>query len=181
MLPGKQRVILPFSLLSVIILLRSIVWCPRLADSVTPADICPKHNFSTGEYTPCYYCHNAESDTETGFTVINDSGFCLSCHDGTTMDAFAYTTLGSVAERLSGRIAIGHMKGIDHPFSVSYTEAKNLSPTLKLRASPNTESVKIFNEKVECASCHDPHSCKNPLFLRIKNDRSTLCLACHDM
>lgn len=31
---------------------------------------------------------------------------------------------------------------------------------------------------VECASCHDPHV-ENPLFLRISNTNSALCLACH--
>lgn len=31
---------------------------------------------------------------------------------------------------------------------------------------------------VECASCHDPHS-ENTTFLRIKNDGSAVCLACH--
>ena len=31
---------------------------------------------------------------------------------------------------------------------------------------------------VECASCHDPHS-NNTTFLRISNDGSAVCLACH--
>jgi predicted CXXCH cytochrome family protein len=32
---------------------------------------------------------------------------------------------------------------------------------------------------VECASCHDPHS-ENTTFLRISNDGSAVCLACHN-
>lgn len=32
---------------------------------------------------------------------------------------------------------------------------------------------------VECASCHDPHSDVNKTFLRISNDGSQVCLACH--
>jgi predicted CXXCH cytochrome family protein len=32
---------------------------------------------------------------------------------------------------------------------------------------------------VECSSCHDPHS-PNPLFLRLVNEQSVLCLTCHD-
>ncbi len=32
---------------------------------------------------------------------------------------------------------------------------------------------------VECASCHDPHTEANPTFLRISNDGSAVCLACH--
>ena len=31
---------------------------------------------------------------------------------------------------------------------------------------------------VECASCHDPHS-ENATFLRVSNDGSAVCLACH--
>ena len=32
---------------------------------------------------------------------------------------------------------------------------------------------------VECASCHDPHSAANSVFLRYPNTASALCLACH--
>jgi predicted CXXCH cytochrome family protein len=32
---------------------------------------------------------------------------------------------------------------------------------------------------VECASCHDPHSDTPSLFLRVSNDGSAVCLACH--
>lgn len=32
---------------------------------------------------------------------------------------------------------------------------------------------------VECSSCHDPHVAR-PLFLRVSNEGSKLCLTCHD-
>lgn len=32
---------------------------------------------------------------------------------------------------------------------------------------------------VECGSCHDPHTTENPTFLRVSNNGSGLCLACH--
>lgn len=32
---------------------------------------------------------------------------------------------------------------------------------------------------VECATCHDPHSSANATFLRMSNDNSAVCLACH--
>jgi predicted CXXCH cytochrome family protein len=32
---------------------------------------------------------------------------------------------------------------------------------------------------VECASCHDPHEPSNGTFLRVSNDSSAVCLACH--
>ena len=176
----RKKYPLAVSLLSGLIVCLSVLWLPQLADSVTPADICPKHNLSSGEYTACFYCHNAETPEETGFTINNESGFCLSCHDGSTLDVSTHTSLGSLAERISKPAVVGHFQGVDHPFSVSYSEAKNISSTLKLKGFPNAP-IKLFGEKVECASCHDPHSCKNPLFLRISNDRSALCLACHDM
>lgn len=34
--------------------------------------------------------------------------------------------------------------------------------------------------RVECATCHDPHNTDNGTFLRISNAGSTLCLTCHD-
>ncbi len=176
----RKRDLLSLVLLSLAVLFTSILWLPRFAGSVTLADICPKHNLSSGEYTACFYCHNAETPEETGFTINSESGFCLSCHDGSTLDTSSYASTESISERISRPTPVGHTKGVDHPFSVSYEEAKNLSPTLKLKGFPNNP-IKLFDGKVECASCHDPHSCQNPLFLRISNDRSSLCLACHDM
>jgi predicted CXXCH cytochrome family protein len=42
-----------------------------------------------------------------------------------------------------------------------------------------TEGVTSNAPFVECASCHDPHVSDKPLFLRIDNAGSALCLACH--
>jgi len=36
-----------------------------------------------------------------------------------------------------------------------------------------------FQPFVECASCHDPHNPANGTFLRVSNDNSDVCLACH--
>lgn len=156
---------------------------PKVSTSITSADICSKHNVSTGEFTPCFYCHNAEAPEEPGFTINSDSQFCLSCHDGSAIDTSAYVSAGSAIQRITAaRPPIGHVKGVDHPFSVDYNSARNFDPNLRLKRPVSIRPpVKLFNGKVECASCHDPHSCKNPLFLRISNDRSKLCLACHDM
>jgi len=168
-------VLLSFSLFFILL--------PETSSPITSADICSKHNMSTGEFTPCFYCHNAEAPEEPGFTVNSDSQFCLSCHDGSAIDTSAYISSGSSIKRIAGtRPPIGHAKGVDHPFSVDYNSARNFDPYLRLkRPEAIKPPVKLFNGKVECASCHDPHSCKNPLFLRISNDRSKLCLACHDM
>lgn len=44
-------------------------------------------------------------------------------------------------------------------------------------AGTSTERPEPF---IECASCHDPHSAVNGLFLRIANTGSVVCLACHN-
>jgi len=47
---------------------------------------------------------------------------------------------------------------------------------LYLRKNSITGEERPF---IECSSCHDPHNA-NRLFLRINNDGSQLCLACHE-
>jgi len=69
----------------------------------------------------------------------------------------------------------------DHPISITYpTPAQdpdfNLPPDpLKVKGWPN---LPLYNGKVECATCHDPHN-GEPLFLRMPNDYSQLCKTCH--
>ncbi|WP_216369794.1 cytochrome c3 family protein [Ramlibacter montanisoli] len=46
-------------------------------------------------------------------------------------------------------------------------------------AGGGTSSATDAEPFVECASCHDPHTKANPTFLRISNDGSAVCLACH--
>jgi len=67
----------------------------------------------------------------------------------------------------------------DHPISISYPandQAFNTPPDLQNGWS----DVKLFNGKVECASCHDPHNPANGEFLRISNAGSALCYKCHN-
>lgn len=42
-----------------------------------------------------------------------------------------------------------------------------------------SKGVGVQSPFVECASCHDPHVSDPPLFLRVSNTGSALCLACH--
>ncbi|OGS92300.1 MAG: hypothetical protein A2Z95_01170 [Gallionellales bacterium GWA2_60_18] len=55
--------------------------------------------------------------------------------------------------------------------------AQRMSNDLPLyaRLDENKEEVPF----IECTSCHNPHS-SNPLFLRVNNSGSKLCLTCHD-
>ena len=42
-----------------------------------------------------------------------------------------------------------------------------------------TRAFATTGPSVECGSCHDPHSDTNPTFLRVSNNQSGVCLACH--
>jgi len=52
--------------------------------------------------------------------------------------------------------------------------------TRKVATWNNSGAATNANEPfVECASCHDPHQSDTATFLRISNDGSAVCLACH--
>lgn len=55
--------------------------------------------------------------------------------------------------------------------------AQRTSKDLPLYTRINEEKQEI--PYIECTSCHNPHS-SNPLFLRVNNAGSKLCLTCHD-
>lgn len=75
-----------------------------------------------------------------------------------------------------------------HPISMTYPTV-GVDPMFN---APNSEGkftngVKLYNGKVECASCHNPHLgegdyANNPglrPFLRVANNQSALCTTCH--
>ena len=51
---------------------------------------------------------------------------------------------------------------------------------MQLYTSPDSTSATGPVPFVECASCHDPHSA-TPIFLRVSNTNSAVCLACHNI
>ena len=159
---------------------------------------------------PCHVPHDAQTDDDgsslvlwnhalSGETFLMYSGFanermdrdqdeqpggasklCLSCHDGVTaVDAFGggpespsqYATESSLGTDLRD----------DHPIGVQYPpdgyagfKPRATLPPVKLVAWGG----KI--DRVECTSCHEPHSDDFGMFLRMDNTGSALCLQCHD-
>ena len=67
----------------------------------------------------------------------------------------------------------------DHPISISYP-TPDQDPDFNIPPDPvrGWPDVKLFNGKVECPTCHDPHN-GQPLFLRKSNEYSQLCFTCH--
>jgi predicted CXXCH cytochrome family protein len=155
----------------------------------------------------CHTPHNSQTAvvplwnhgaTSSSFTLYSSPTFkasisqptgaskaCLSCHDGTV----ALDTIGGKTGTtyLAGPTLLGNDLSNDHPVSFIYDSALSAS-VAGLRdpsAAPSglggtIRDNLLFNDRVECASCHDVHNSHNQASLLVKNNSgSALCLTCH--
>ena len=115
------------------------------------------------------------------------SKLCLSCHDGTVaIDSFGSMPDGT--QFMSGTALLGTRLDDDHPISFVYdTALVNLDgglhdPTIRTSGlGGSIDADMLFDGRVECTSCHDPHGLSGvPKLLRISNEGSALCLVCHN-
>ena len=162
-----------------------------------------KHDFRAqreGEADLCLPCHTAHETTAPAAiplwnpsadpqqryalyggqagTLDRGSLMCLSCHDGST----ANDTIGGVqwtetrAQKIVGK---GHDLSQDHPVGVDYPgNRKGYRPKEQVESDG---AILLPAGKVGCTSCHDAHSPLNDRYMLVKpNDRSRLCLSCHE-
>ena len=113
------------------------------------------------------------------------STICLSCHDGNTaVNTILVTpatmtgvtpagTRQTAGKLTSGSALIGTDLRNDHPVGIAYPA------TGLYTAVGSLVDVKVYTNKVECASCHDVHDNTDSPFLRVANTGSALCLKCH--
>lgn len=133
---------------------------------------------------------------------------CLSCHDGVnainslvnqagaggvvaagTNVAFGLTPLGTAVLMTGTATKIGQTLADDHPVSILYTAGKASLKATTTVFGTATLAALLRSGKVECSSCHDPHTASGDttgqgttagaLFLRLSNAGSALCLSCH--
>lgn len=110
------------------------------------------------------------------------SKLCLSCHDGTV--ALTETLRGAAGSTFipPGRAHLGTDLSDDHPISFVYSSglaARNpqLRPPIAL-----PEPLKLDRGgELQCTTCHDPHDNRYGNFLVMSNERSQMCISCHDM
>lgn len=114
------------------------------------------------------------------------SKLCLSCHDGTialgqTVSAGLIPTAGSMRPAA----VLGTNLTNDHPLAIQPVNDGQLA--LGLFQSPpisNDPAVRLPSGRIECMSCHDPHTQGNDAaaqkFLVRSNGGGAICLACHD-
>lgn len=113
------------------------------------------------------------------------SVLCLSCHDGTTAlgKVKAGPLLVSYGRSHYSKSDRGNLTtdlSDDHPISFVFnTSLASVDGQLR---HPPLQPVKLDkNEKVQCVSCHDPHSNVNKMFLVATDQYSKLCNNCHDI
>ncbi|MCF8222569.1 MAG: hypothetical protein K9J25_05430 [Bacteroidales bacterium] len=142
-----------------------------------------------------YTLYSSPTFDNHGGTTITDpsasSKLCLSCHDGTVaLENFGGVTTGTTYIGSGSLIggAGGDDLSKDHPISFEYTDALAATDgglfTPSSAASGLGGSIQedmLFNNKMECASCHDVHN-KYSIshLLKISNVNSELCLTCHN-
>jgi len=158
-----------------------------------------KHDFTSAEWSggsACAACHvphradQPKSPKWGGPTTIRSdppadrgrpgplSRICLSCHDGNTArDTFGDET-GDANMPARSRIAAHGDLRDNHPIGVRYPIGeRTYQPFSRVQQSGR---IRLFDGKVECSSCHDPHnSYDQPHLLVMPNDESQLCTSCH--
>ena len=150
------------------------------------ADVKPlwNHTLSTQTYTT-YTSSTYDAGAATPAAGV--SKLCLSCHDGTvalgqTVSQGLISTSGSMRpEAVLGPTDLTN----DHPLGVQPVDDGQL--VLGLFQNPAVSgdpAVKLPASRIECTSCHDPHSqALDPSaqdFLVRSNSAGAVCLACHD-
>jgi predicted CXXCH cytochrome family protein len=110
------------------------------------------------------------------------SRVCLSCHDGgLASDSYGGVEGDPTAHPLlTDRAVIGRGGDLsgDHPVGINYPD---FDRGFKARVLLEAEGyVPLLQGKVECASCHDVHNQYGHEKLLVRsNERSALCLSCH--
>jgi predicted CXXCH cytochrome family protein len=130
------------------------------------------------------------------------SKLCLSCHDASVaVSSYGHFDGGAsssqhtgnvlVTATLSGRFGIGVGGNLQnhHPIGFDYVavsliddEIRDASSTL-LGNNPYGLTINdlLWQNKMECSSCHDVHNTKNTglKFLWVEDTNSNLCFSCH--
>lgn len=154
---------------------------PHLANTAISAPLW-NHTVTTTTFTT----YDSNTLDATTAAPSGESLLCLSCHDGTVaLDSYglAPTTTTYIGT------AFGTNLNAHHP--ISFTYDATLATADGELYDPGTQSSGItggstitadmlFNDSMECASCHDVHGTGiNGLLLK-SNSGSALCLTCHN-
>jgi predicted CXXCH cytochrome family protein len=110
------------------------------------------------------------------------SKLCLSCHDGTV--ALSETISGSTggAYMSAGSANLGTDLSDDHPISFVYSSGLSAENAQIRSPIGLPEPLKLDRSgELQCTTCHDAHDNHNGKFLVMSNERSQMCVSCHDL
>lgn len=155
---------------------------PHNADkTVTDAPLW-NHQFTSGSYT-MYSGVGSFGVGGAGYGVTAPDGtskLCLSCHDGSVaLGSFGGQT-GATFMTSGANLDIDLSN--DHPISFVYDSVKAGGVWNTTHIYSGTKTVASLldkNGKVQCTSCHGVHGNSKGYFLKMSNQGSALCLACH--
>jgi len=149
------------------------------------------HTNSTQSYT-------LYSSVTTNATIGQPGGIsklCMSCHDGTVaVDSFGGATGSTMIKSINN---LGTTLADDHPIGFAYNTALATAdgslydPSVKMitigsgsqTKSGTIAAVMLYNNKLECSSCHDVHNTftvGSTGLLKVAQAGSAVCLACHN-
>ena len=122
------------------------------------------------------------------------TALCMSCHDGTVAvnDLVNGPGTGAVDPAMTGPSPTGNVEladGLldagpgflgtdltnDHPVNIDYAASFATDGELVAAAG----GLNLYNGRIQCATCHDPHDDGNGMFLTMSNAASALCTTCH--
>lgn len=117
----------------------------------------------------CHISHNTLGDILINATDSLVSTLCLSCHTPGGWVSMT-KTLSSSQKADPGNT------GTSHNWDVPADNAEHGA------AMPTSQTLLdhlTADDRITCATCHDPHENTNPPFLRLDNSADALCLDCH--
>jgi predicted CXXCH cytochrome family protein len=80
---------------------------------------------------------------------------------------------------IEGRSKFGTNLSNHHPIGIDYdADLQSDNPGL---TNPKLVDLPLRGNKLQCTSCHDPHSSDNPPFLHKSSLNGELCITCHDL
>ena len=139
--------------------------CMSCHDGVTSIAVNVGNNPSTPTLLNAPGRGNPQVDINTGFGLDSP---------GAISNVYTPSTLGwgaNIGNTLPGGTTIDLSN--DHPISFIYP-----SPNSGLRAPVNPE-LRLFNNRLECATCHLVHNPDTEPFLAMSNAESLMCRSCH--
>ncbi|MBJ6727330.1 cytochrome c3 family protein [Geomesophilobacter sediminis] len=115
-----------------------------------------------------------ESSTTAKTSIDPLSQDCLGCHDGVGAVAVSAVLRNNPFDQKHGAFS-----GADHPIGMDYSRYTAVKRTEYKSVFAGTNRMIFVNGRVGCLTCHDPLNPEKG-HLSMSDERSALCLTCHN-